>query len=174
MKFSLYPQLQNVHFSPFQCHSHPFLWIPVPFLQTPAYSSRMGSFLQESVGHDEVLLKTAKNHSLWSFCGLVWSFDFRGKGRPVMAMVKALWHQKTRLDWTFKHYQQPLTTNTAPTNDSKNNAATPHHHHQTTSVTATTRVWPQRPPAQQQQSLAPPPPAQQQQQPQQPQAWQPQ
>ena len=28
MKFLLYPYLQNVYFSPFQCHSCPFLWIP--------------------------------------------------------------------------------------------------------------------------------------------------
>ena len=52
----------------------------------------------------ETGLKTTKNRGLQSFCGLVWSFDFWGKGRPVMVMVKALWHQKTRPDRTFKHY----------------------------------------------------------------------
>ena len=52
----------------------------------------------------ETSLKTAKNHSLWSFCGLVRSFDFWGKGRPVMVTVKAPWHQKIRPDQTFKHY----------------------------------------------------------------------
>jgi len=30
-------------------------------------------------------------------------FDFWEKGRLVMVMVKALGHQKTRPDWTFKH-----------------------------------------------------------------------
>ena len=69
MKSLLWLQPQNVHFSPFQCHSSaipvhscsipadsgPFLWIPVSFLRTPADSSGMGSSLQESVGHDEVL-----------------------------------------------------------------------------------------------------------------------
>ena len=29
----------------------------MPFLRTPADSSGMGSFLQESVGHDEVLME---------------------------------------------------------------------------------------------------------------------
>ena len=37
-------------------HSCSFLRILVPFLQTPADSSGMGSFLQESVGHGEVLV----------------------------------------------------------------------------------------------------------------------
>ena len=53
----------------------------------------------------ETGLKTAKNRGLRSFCSLVQSFDFWGKGRLVMVTVKALWHQKTGLDWTFKHYQ---------------------------------------------------------------------
>ena len=35
-------------------------------------------------------LTTAKKHGLWSFCGLVQSFDFWGKGRPVTFTVKAL------------------------------------------------------------------------------------
>ena len=48
-------------------------------------------------------LKTAKKHGLWSFCGLVQSFDLWGKGGPVTVMVKALGHQKTGLNWTFKH-----------------------------------------------------------------------
>ena len=51
----------------------------------------------------ETSLKMAKNRGLQSFCGLVQSFDFWGKGRPVTVMVKALWHQKTGQDWTFKH-----------------------------------------------------------------------
>ena len=45
----------------------------------------------------ETGLKTAKNCGL--FCGLVWSFDFWGKGRLVMVTVKALWHQKTGPDF---------------------------------------------------------------------------
>ena len=55
----------------------------------------------------ETSLKTAKNRGLRSFCGPVRSFDFWGKGRLVMVTVKALWHQKTGLDWTFKHYPGP-------------------------------------------------------------------
>ena len=51
----------------------------------------------------ETSLKTAKNRHLRSFCGPVRSFDFWGKGRPVTVMVKALWHQKTGPDQTFKH-----------------------------------------------------------------------
>ena len=51
----------------------------------------------------ETGLKPTKKHGLWSFCGPVQSFDFWGKGRLVMVMVKALWHQKTRPNWTFKH-----------------------------------------------------------------------
>ena len=52
----------------------------------------------------ETGLKTAKNRGLWSFCGPVRPFDFWGKGRLVTVTVKALGHQKTGLDWTFKHY----------------------------------------------------------------------
>ena len=44
-----------VHSGSIPVDSCPFLWIPVPFLRTPADSSGMGSFLQESVGHGEVL-----------------------------------------------------------------------------------------------------------------------
>ena len=44
-----------VHSCSIPVDSWPFLWIPVPFLWTPVDSSGMGSFLQESVGHDEVL-----------------------------------------------------------------------------------------------------------------------
>ena len=44
-------------------------------------------------------LKTAKNRGLRSF-------DFWGKGRPVTVKVKALGHQKTGPDRTFKHYLQ--------------------------------------------------------------------
>ena len=51
----------------------------------------------------ETSLKTAKNRGLRSFCGPVRSFDFWEKGRPVTVMVKALWHQKTGPDRTFKH-----------------------------------------------------------------------
>ena len=36
----------------------------------------------------ETGLKTAKNRGLQSFCGLVWSFDFWGKGRLVMVTTK--------------------------------------------------------------------------------------
>ena len=53
-------------------------------------------------------LKTAKNCGLWSFCGPVQSFDFWGKGRPVAVTVKALWHQKTGPDQTFKGTQTTL------------------------------------------------------------------
>ena len=52
----------------------------------------------------ETGLKTAKNRGLRSFCGPVQSLDFWGKGRPVTVTVKALWHQKTGPDRTFKHY----------------------------------------------------------------------
>ena len=52
----------------------------------------------------ETGLKNAKNRGLRSFCGPVRSFDFWGKGRPVTVTVNALGHQKTGLDWTFKHY----------------------------------------------------------------------
>ena len=52
----------------------------------------------------ETGLKTTKNHSLRSFCSPVQSFDFWGKGRPVTVTVKALLHQKTGPDQTFKHY----------------------------------------------------------------------
>ena len=53
----------------------------------------------------ETGLKAAKNHSLQSFCSLVWSFEFweMGQMAMVIVMVKALGHQKTGLDWTFKH-----------------------------------------------------------------------
>ena len=44
-----------VHSCSIPVDSCPFLRIPVPFLWTPVDSSRMGSFLQESVGHGEVL-----------------------------------------------------------------------------------------------------------------------
>ena len=54
----------------------------------------------------ETSLKTAKNLGLWSFCGLVQSFDLWGKGRPVTVTVKALGHQKTGPDRTFKHYKK--------------------------------------------------------------------
>ena len=47
-----------VHSGSIPVDSCPFLWIPVPFLQTPVDSSGMGSFLQESVGHGEVLTLT--------------------------------------------------------------------------------------------------------------------
>ena len=57
----------------------------------------------------ETGLKTTKNRGLRSFCGPVWSFDFWEKGRLVTVTVKALWHQKTGLDWTFKHYRGWLT-----------------------------------------------------------------
>ena len=49
-----------VHSSSIPVDFCPFLRIPVPFLQTPADSSGMGSFLQESVGHGEVLRKRFK------------------------------------------------------------------------------------------------------------------
>ena len=47
-----------VHSGPIPADSGPFLWIPVSFLWTLADSSGMGSFLQESVGHDEVLISS--------------------------------------------------------------------------------------------------------------------
>ena len=52
----------------------------------------------------ETGLRTTKNHGLRSFCGPVRSFDFWEKCRPVTVTVKALWHQKTGPDQTFKHY----------------------------------------------------------------------
>ena len=52
-----------VHSSAIPVHSCSFLRIPVPFLWTPADSSGMGSFLQESVGHGEVLILNASNNS---------------------------------------------------------------------------------------------------------------
>ena len=52
----------------------------------------------------ETGLKTAKNRGLHFFCGLVRSFDCWGKCRAVTITVKALWHQKTGPDRTFKHY----------------------------------------------------------------------
>ena len=45
-----------VHSGSIPVDSCPFLQIPVPFLWTPADASGMGSFLQESVGHGEVLV----------------------------------------------------------------------------------------------------------------------
>ena len=55
-----------IHSNAIPVHSCPFLSIPVhscsipadscPFLWIPVDSSGMGSFLQESVGHSEVLL----------------------------------------------------------------------------------------------------------------------
>ena len=51
----------------------------------------------------ETGLKTTKKCGLQSFCSLVLSFDFWGKGRLVMVMVEALGHQKTGLDWTFEY-----------------------------------------------------------------------
>jgi hypothetical protein len=47
----------------------PFLRIPVPFLRTPADSSGMPPFLQESVGHGEVLKFTSSDHLLFTTAG---------------------------------------------------------------------------------------------------------
>jgi hypothetical protein len=52
----------------------------------------------------ETSVKTAKNPGMQSFSVPVWYFRLLGKGRPVMVMVKAPQHQKTRLDWTFKNW----------------------------------------------------------------------
>ena len=52
--------------------------------------------------HDSPYLRPQKNHGLQSFYGSVWSFDFWGKGRPVMVTVKALGHQKNQTKADFQ------------------------------------------------------------------------
>ena len=54
-----------VHSRSIPVHSCSFLRILVPFLRTPADSSGMGSFLQESVGHGEVLVVMWVGASPW-------------------------------------------------------------------------------------------------------------
>ena len=80
--------------------SCPFLWILVPFLWTPVDSSGMGSFLQESVGHGEVL----------QMCKTKYGINVNNSGGSQSFLI-GIWmhdpHACIRM-WAIKCWRKPL------------------------------------------------------------------